>query len=47
MSHKPLKRPPAGPAAIAVHDDGNMLWQALRLQRRIDSALLRAQLIDT
>ena len=36
----------AGPAAVAVHDDGHVLGQTLRLQRRVDGALLRGQLID-
>jgi hypothetical protein len=40
VAQKALERAAAGPAAVAVHDDGHMLGQALRLQRRIDGALL-------
>jgi hypothetical protein len=36
----------AGPAAVAVHDDGYVLGQALGLERRIDGALLSRQLVD-
>ena len=46
MAQEALERAVAGPAAVAVHDDGHVLGQALGLQRRINSALLRGQLID-
>ena len=46
VAQKALQRAVPRPAAIAVHDDGHMLGQALGLQRRIDGALLRGQLID-
>ncbi len=41
VAQEALERTLAGPAAIAVHDDGHVLGQPLRLQRRIDGALLR------
>ena len=46
VAQEALERAVAGPAAIAVHDDGHMLGQALGLERLIDSALLGGQLID-
>ena len=47
MAEEALQRAVAGPAAVAIHDDGDVLGQALGLERRIDRALLRGQLIDT
>jgi len=46
MANKALHRAAAGPAAIAVHDDGHMLGQALGLEARIDGALLVGQFIN-
>ena len=46
VAEEPLERAAAGPAAVAVHDDGHMLGQALGLQRRIDGALLSGQFMD-
>ena len=40
MSQKALQRPVPGPAAVAIHDDGDVLGQALRLERVIDRTLL-------
>ena len=40
VAEKALERTLAGPAAVAVHDDGHVLGQPLGLQRRIDGALL-------
>ena len=46
VAQEPLQRTPARPAPVAVHDDGHMLRQTLGLQRDINGALLRGQLID-
>ncbi len=46
VAQEALERALPGPAAVAVHDDGHMLGQALGLQRRIDRALFFGQLID-
>ena len=46
VAQEALERAAAGPAAVAVHDDGDVLGQALRLERRVDGALLRGQLMD-
>ena len=46
VAQEALERALAGPAAIAVHDDGDMLGQALGLEGRIDGALLGGELID-
>jgi hypothetical protein len=29
----------ACPAAVSIHDDGNVLWQASRIQLAVDSLL--------
>jgi len=36
----------AGPATVAVHDDGDVLGQPLGLQRRIDGALFISEFMD-
>jgi hypothetical protein len=46
VAEEPLQRAMAGPAAVPVHDDGDVLGQALRLERRVHSALFRGQLMD-
>ena len=40
MAQKALQRSVTSPAAVAVHDDGDVLGQTLRLERVIDRALL-------
>jgi hypothetical protein len=46
MAEEALEGTMAGPAAVSIHDDGDMLGQALGLERRVNGALLRSQLID-
>ena len=46
MAEKALERTMSGPAAVAVHDDGHVLGQALGFQRRIDGALFGCELMD-
>src|SRR5208283_2659597 len=46
VAQEPLQRTIPRPPAIAVHDDGHMFGQALRLQRRIYCALLGGQVMD-
>ena len=46
VAEEALQRAMAGPAAVAVHDDGHVLRQTLRLERRVHSTLLCGQLLD-
>jgi len=41
MAEEALQRTVSGPAAVAIHDDGDVLRQALRLQRLINGAFFR------
>ena len=46
VAEEALERALAGPAAVAVHDDGDVLGQPLGLQRRVDGALLSSQFMN-
>src|SRR6185312_250081 len=41
VSNKTGQMPPIWPAAVAVHDDGNVMRQAMRIEPRIKLALRR------
>ena len=47
VAEESLERAAAGPAAIAVHDDGDVLGEPLGLEGGIDGALIGRELIDS
>jgi hypothetical protein len=47
MAEETLERALAGPAAVAVHDDGNMLRDTVGLKRIVDCAFFARQFVDT
>jgi len=46
VAEESLERAAARPAAITVHDDGNVIGQALGLERGVEDTLLRAEVED-
>jgi hypothetical protein len=46
MAEEALERAAARPSSISIHDDGYMLGHSFGLERGIDGALLRCQLVN-
>jgi hypothetical protein len=47
MAEEALQPPLTRPSPIAIHDDGNMLWQLLGVQLPINGKLLRGQFMNS